>query len=185
MYAESTLRVIVLWVLFSLGLWKLSAKLNWKYRWMAWIPGLRYGALGQSLHMTREGILCGGVEILIYVLNLMLPYIQTEKISTALNLLVLILIVLLFVYRIRFFVRLMRVFGLKKRWILLWLLSEWLTMLIIGFGKKYQPKRLPGSGKTTLVNAMIGYEKAEAKVTLNGADIYRDYGQMKYRFCLD
>ena len=249
MYAESTLRVIVLWVLFSLGLWKLSAKLNWKYRWMAWIPGLRYGALGQSLHMTREGILCGGVEILIYVLKLMLPYIQTEKISTALNLLALILNVLLFVYRIRFFVRLMRVFGLKKRWILLWLLSEWLTMLIIGFGKKYQPKRLPGSeeweagtapaeiagaegvhslaasesglsvdlyertardfwkkryllkdisldipngslvlllggsgsGKTTLVNAMIGYEKAEAKVTLNGADIYRDYGQMKYR----
>ena len=38
-----------------------------------------------------------------------------------------------------------------------------------------------GSGKTTLVNAIIGYEKANAKVTLNGADIYRDYNQMKYR----
>ena len=38
-----------------------------------------------------------------------------------------------------------------------------------------------GSGKTTLVNAIIGYEKADADVTLNGADIYRDYSSMKYK----
>ena len=38
-----------------------------------------------------------------------------------------------------------------------------------------------GSGKTTLVNAIIGYEKAKARMTLNGADIYRDYKRMKYR----
>ena len=38
-----------------------------------------------------------------------------------------------------------------------------------------------GSGKTTLVNAIIGYEKADATVILNGHDVYREYGQMKYR----
>lgn len=250
-YLSSQLRTVVLWALFSLGLWKLLGKMNWKHRWMAWVPGLRYMALGSSLDMAREGILCGVVEILVDIINLVVSnnIIQSENISVAMSLAVLILIVLIFVYRIRFFVRLIRVFGLKTRWILLWLIAEWLPVLILGFGKKYRPKDLPaqeeweagtspaeiagaegihsltasetglsvdlyertakdflkkryllkdisldipngslvmllggsGSGKTTLVNAMIGYEKANAKVTLNGADIYRDYNQMKYR----
>ena len=38
-----------------------------------------------------------------------------------------------------------------------------------------------GAGKTTLVNAIIGYEKAKARMTLNGADIYKDYAHMKYK----
>ena len=248
-YLSSQLRTVVLWALFSLGLWKLLGKMNWKHRWMAWIPGLRYFALGHSLRMTGEGIYCGVVEVLISLTDVIFSNIQNENVSIAISLAELILIVLLLVYRIRFFVRLIRVFRLKKRWILLWLIAEWLPILILGFGKKYQPAELPrseeweagtvpaeisgiegihslspsdtglnldlyertvndflkkryllkdisldipngslvmllggsGSGKTTLVNAMIGYEKANAKVTLNGADIYRDYNQMKYR----
>ncbi len=38
-----------------------------------------------------------------------------------------------------------------------------------------------GSGKTTFVNAVTGYEKADADIVLNGADLYRNYDQMKYR----
>ena len=38
-----------------------------------------------------------------------------------------------------------------------------------------------GSGKTTFVNAVTGYEKADATALLNGKDIYKDYGEMKYR----
>lgn len=38
-----------------------------------------------------------------------------------------------------------------------------------------------GAGKTTLVNAINGYEKADADVWLNGRSIYDDYDQMKYR----
>ena len=38
-----------------------------------------------------------------------------------------------------------------------------------------------GSGKTTFVNAITGYEKASAKMILNGEDIYKNYDQMKYR----
>ena len=41
-----------------------------------------------------------------------------------------------------------------------------------------------GSGKTTFINAVIGYEKADARVLLNGADIYKDYDQVKYRIGL-
>ena len=38
-----------------------------------------------------------------------------------------------------------------------------------------------GSGKTTLVNAINGYEKADAKILLNGVNVYENYEQMKYR----
>ena len=37
-----------------------------------------------------------------------------------------------------------------------------------------------GAGKTTFVNAVNGYEKADASVTLNGKDMYRDYKRMLY-----
>lgn len=37
-----------------------------------------------------------------------------------------------------------------------------------------------GSGKTTLVNAVTGYEKANAKITLNGVDVYKHFNSMKY-----
>ena len=37
-----------------------------------------------------------------------------------------------------------------------------------------------GAGKTTFLNAVNGYEKADAKVTLNGNDMYSDYKKMKY-----
>ena len=38
-----------------------------------------------------------------------------------------------------------------------------------------------GAGKTTYLNAVNGYEKAKAKVILNGNDIYRQYKKMQYQ----
>ena len=37
-----------------------------------------------------------------------------------------------------------------------------------------------GSGKTVFLNAVSGYEKANARILLNGTDIYRNYSQVKY-----
>ena len=37
-----------------------------------------------------------------------------------------------------------------------------------------------GAGKTTLVNAINGYEKADAEITLNGRNMYKQYKNMKY-----
>ena len=38
-----------------------------------------------------------------------------------------------------------------------------------------------GAGKTTFLNAVNGYEKAKAKVLLNGKDVYSDYKKMQYQ----
>ena len=37
-----------------------------------------------------------------------------------------------------------------------------------------------GAGKTTYLNAVTGYEKADAKISLDGRDVYTDYASMKY-----
>ncbi len=37
-----------------------------------------------------------------------------------------------------------------------------------------------GAGKTTFVNAVTGYEKADAKILLKGQDVYKDYSKMMY-----
>ena len=37
-----------------------------------------------------------------------------------------------------------------------------------------------GAGKTTFFNAITGYEKADATITLNGTDIYKHFDKMKY-----
>lgn len=38
-----------------------------------------------------------------------------------------------------------------------------------------------GAGKTTFLNAVNGYEKAKAKVLLNGKDVYSEYKKMQYQ----
>ena len=37
-----------------------------------------------------------------------------------------------------------------------------------------------GAGRTTFINAVTGNEKAKAVVTLNGKDVYKDYGEVQY-----
>ena len=37
-----------------------------------------------------------------------------------------------------------------------------------------------GAGKTTFVNAITGYEKAKATISLNGNDVYKEFDAMKY-----
>lgn len=37
-----------------------------------------------------------------------------------------------------------------------------------------------GAGKTTFINAVTGYEKANAKITLNGNDVYKDFEKVIY-----
>ena len=240
------------WFLFSLGLWKVLGKLHWNKRWMAWIPGLRYITLSAALDTLRDGIVAGVLEVVFFILEILTQiYRSDERAAQILSVAFLILLIFLYIYRIRIFLRLAAVFGRSKAWVLLWIVTEWLTLMIFGYGKKFQPleeftfteeweagtqpaqidglngdarkrsapreglsvdlrertvrdlgkKRyllkdidldIPngslvlllggsGSGKTTLVNAIIGYEKADAKVYLNGADVYEDYEHIKYR----
>ena len=238
--------------------------------WEAFIPGARYAALGESVGMPEEGAYSSILDILMLALSAAVNIVEGQA-GLIINLALLIVIVLFYIYRIRFGLRLIEAFGLKTRWIILWIAAESLTMLIIGFGKRYQVRKdfdpeeewkagtkpaeiagtatgqggasdgnsapgvsehgegqaeavpagheglqidlkertirdhgkkryllkdihlaIPnkslvmllggsGAGKTVFLNAMIGYEKADAKVYLNGSDVYENYDSVKYR----
>ena len=244
-------RLIFTWFLMSLGLWKLSEKMNWEKRWMAWVPGLRYYALADSMEMRTEGIGCGILEILYYLMMISPAAFDDHRQLVVEALISLSVVIALYVYRIRIFMRLILLFDLKRRWLILWLLAEWVTLLFLGFDKRYQPHpevsfqtgweagmepaqitgvsdamnaatasrkglsvhlrertarelgkkkyllkdiamNIPngslvlllggsGAGKTTFMNAVIGYEKADADIYLNGTNVYKQYNKMKYR----
>ena len=237
--------LILQWILFSLGLSGVLKKLQRKHRWTAWIPGVRYATFGIALERPFEGIMLCALEFLTFAACLY-PEPQEDRMKLLRTLILLILCLTLFIYRIRLFLRLIDVYRVKTRWVLLWVFAESLTMLIFGFSKKLQPKlpetrsvqvrqinatgvrkashreraktglsvclrertvkdfgkkrtllkdidvEIPngslvmllggsGAGKTTFVNAVIGYEKADATVLLNGANVYEEYQKLKYR----
>ena len=248
--------VVLTWALFSYGLMRVLKKLSAKLKpvtriWWAWIPGLRYAAFGDAVELEWDGAICGVLEAVSFVMSFFVPESIEESAGVVISLIQLILIVIFFIYRIRLFLQLTTVFGVRKSWVLLWLVMEWLAMLILGVGKRYQPRgdvklteeweaglapaAIPGvgeamhghvmcpeglsidlrertvrelnrkryllkdisldipngsmvlllggsgSGKTTFVNAVIGYEQADATIWLNGSDVYKDYDRMKYR----
>jgi len=240
------------WLLFSLALYGLAKKLNWNEKWSVWVPGLRFVVFADAVNLNQDGSFCATTDILYIagtIVDIVAPGIGRAVVAVAL--ISLILYVFFYMSRIRIFVRYISLFGLRKRWIVLWLLSNWIPIMIIGFGKKYQPRtdirfeeaweagtkpadipaaqkkdkdweaageglsinlkektvkdhrkkryllkdialNIPnkslvmllggsGAGKTTFINAVIGYEKADATVLLNGSDVYKHYNSVKYR----
>ncbi len=61
------IRPFIAWLLLSIGMWKLAHKMDWKKKWMAWVPGLRYLGLADDLEMHADGINCAILEILYYM----------------------------------------------------------------------------------------------------------------------
>ena len=195
-----------------------------------------------------------GVMDLLFVISVVTDYAVKEKeaIGTLASLVHLVMYVFLFIYRLRIYMQILKLFGLSKKWVILWLVANWLPLMIIGLGSKYQPQRerlmegdaegpgadghaaqgpiplnvsvpetseglsihlkervvtdfgkehrllkdvamnIPpkslvlllggsGAGKTTLINAVIGYEQADAKILLNGVDVYEDYDSVKHK----
>ena len=136
---EAFLRWIFDWILFSIALSGIAKKLGWKEKWRAWVPGLRFFTLGKTIRLEKEGLFCGIIDLL-YIVTYFLGFSFTEeKIDIALALLQLVLFLFLFSYQIRIFLRILVLFEQRRSWIFLWLIANWLPLLIFGFGKKYQP----------------------------------------------
>lgn len=129
------------WILFSVGLRVVEKKLGCEKPWMAWIPGLRFISLGRAVKMNAEGIFCGILDLLYIAISVAMSVVNNPDANVIITLVSLVVFVFLFIYRIRLFLQLIKVFGLKKRWIILFLAASWLAMMIIGFGKIFQPQK--------------------------------------------
>ncbi len=95
--------------------------------------------LGQSVELGREGMYCGILDLLFVMAGIFRFEAGEGQFGILAALLHLILFLFLFIYRIRIFLQILKLFGLGKQWLILWLLVDWLPLLILGIGKKYQP----------------------------------------------
>ena len=154
-------RPVLFWLLLSLGFWLIAGKLNWKRRWMAWVPGLQYAALGQSLDMTFEGVVCCVVSLALNLNTVVRFSGVSESVQTGLALATVVLAVFLLIFRIRLYLRLLAVFELRTRWLLFWFFFDWAALIAIGGSKLYQPRRL---------RFTEDWEAGTAPAAISGAD---------------
>ena len=129
------------WLLLSLAMFVISDELGWQKKWKAWVPGLRFYSLGSSVGMNREGRYCGIIDVLYLIAAIVRIVLRRGQLSVFTALIHLVLFVIFFLYSIRIFMQILKLFGLSKKWIILWLVANWLPLFILGVGNKYQPKK--------------------------------------------
>lgn len=233
-YIEMAIKAIML----TVALWKLFPKCKVP-RYYAFIPYYRYYKLSQCADREEDGRSVFFYEILTTIFTVILEVSKAKEshFSLIISLIVMVCGVTSLVYMIRVFFGLCNVFGMRKRWVVLWLIQEWIPIMVMGCSKKYQstlevrdtaaslyktktevlPEGLnidiksrtagtllhrrtllrdihlsiepgnmvlllggSGAGKSTFVNAITGYEKADAHITLKEKDVYKTYDEVKY-----
>jgi len=238
------------WILYVIGLWKVLQKSGQK-GWHSVPPALRDYKLAYVAGREADGRVLMILDILeiIYLalLSLVVDFVsilsEESVISISLDIATYAAYFMQWVYRIRIFIGLIEVYGLKKRWLILFLIpvTRWIPMMLLGFSSKYKPQFTEedlheaalrtysekdavvmekgltvnlkkrdvtelfqkktllrdihlyiqpghmvlllggsGAGKTTFLNAVNGYEKADANIVLNGTDVYKQYKSMQY-----
>ena len=140
---------VILMALYLAGMWGLLVKSGLK-GWWALIPGARDYQLSRCAGREPEGRIYSMAGVGMILLNLTMtfvqPRVQNAETAGSLELILLILMFMLamvrFFYGIRVWRGLIEVYGVRKRWMWLWLLSytRWIPALLWGFNKKYQPE---------------------------------------------
>ena len=133
-------------ILSYVGFWKMFEKSGLK-GWMALVPCLREYQMGRCAGREPEGrvyAVCTFLARMIAVLGVAPALLLTRSMdqNTALVLIDIFTVslgIMTIVYMIRIYSGLIEVYGVKKRWMWLWILAEWLVSLLWGFKDKYQP----------------------------------------------
>ncbi len=141
--------VIVMGILSMAGLWKMLEKSGLK-GWWALIPVARDYQLARCAGRESEGRVLAVFSFLSTILTVfgvalfygLIRGGMPEETATVLQaLLAFTLMLPTFVYTIRVYSGLIEVYGVRKRWMWLWILPylDFLPPVIWGFNKKYQP----------------------------------------------
>ncbi len=135
---------IVTGVLYLVGMWGIFRKCGLK-PYQALIPCLNDVRMGEAAGMEKEGRVAAflkGILILLEIIALF-PAAEGQTLWGHLYSFCMFLQILdgliLLIYQIRIFLGLIEVFDRKRRWIILWILLEWIPALCWGWMKKYQP----------------------------------------------
>lgn len=240
-FGGTALSRIITQGLYFIGLWKIFEKSDVK-GWWALIPWFREYKLGKCAGKEPEGRALAILSFLDSVFSIVAMMIPEGNVMLMLNVFLIMNWIIHVIYSIQVYNGLIDVYGVRQRWLWLWILVKCIPALIWGFSKKYQPawkagefrdnavshvkggniadigegltinlqdrtvmdgifkkKQLlkdihmnikpgrlvmllggSGAGKTTYVNAINGYEKANATVFLNGRNVYKEYSKMQF-----
>ena len=234
-YAAVTRLIVIM------GMWNIFLKFG-KKGWWSLVPFVKFYQLGDCLGRQKEGFMMMILRAAADIIDTVQLFLDPT--STAADVLYyseIVLSIPFFIFSIRMYLALTEAFGKRRRWIVIWLLFEWLAYAIFGFNRNFRPdekylkngegntselsgvnllsdgsglsinlrKRTvnnffkkftllrdihmtvptghmvlllggSGAGKTTFLNAVTGYEQADADILLGKYNIYKDYNRMKY-----
>ena len=134
----------VLSVVYFFGLYGLFRKCGIR-SWHAFVPCLREASLGEAAGREKEGRVLAasrGIIILSSLVTAFVPMNDPElagRVFGFISIVTTVVNLVIIIYSIRIYVGLIEVFDRKKRWVVLWVLAEWLPACLWGWMKEYQP----------------------------------------------
>ncbi len=171
----------VLGALYRVGVWGILQKSGVK-GWWSLVPGARDYMLARCAGRETEGRVYSLTDVGDIALSLFSMFAVINHRSEGLLIAILVLEVTLqlvrFIYGIRVFRGLIEVYGLKRRWIWLCLISytRWIPALLWGWHKKFQPEwqvediraemaRLASSGSASVMDEGLSVNLKDRTVT--------------------
>ena len=128
-------------ILYLIGLWKMFPKSGIK-NWWAFVPVARKYMLARCAGREPEGRTYAVIEALSVIVSLAAVLTDYSRADLFLGIVAIAVFIANLIYEIRVFSGLIEVYGVRRRWMLLWLLGlNWVPALIWGFSGKYQPRR--------------------------------------------
>ena len=130
--------------LFLVGLWKMFEKSGVKGWWVL-LPGAREYQLARCAGRESEGPVFSLASFGIVLLEVIVAFLAGDELEiSTLHLMLLICIMILmliaFIYSVRVYSGLCEVYGVRKRWIFLWVLPlDFIPALLWGFKAEFQP----------------------------------------------
>ena len=130
--------------LFLVGLWKMFEKSGVKGWWVL-LPGAREYQLARCAGRESEGPVFSLASFGIVLLEVIVAFLAGDELEiSTLHLMLLISIMILmliaFIYSVRVYSGLCEVYGVRKRWIFLWVLPlDYIPALLWGSKAKFQP----------------------------------------------
>ena len=130
--------------LFLVGLWKMFEKSGIKGWWVL-LPGAREYQLARCAGRESEGPVFSLASFGIVLLEVIVAFLAGDELEiSTLHLMLLISIMILmliaFIYSVRVYSGLCEVYGVRKRWIFLWVLPlDFIPALLWGFKAEFQP----------------------------------------------
>ena len=147
-------------LLMLFGMWGIFRKCGMK-PFHALIPCLREIGIGKAAGMEKEGRITAflqGAMILFSIIGFFVS--ENEGQEGALYSMFVFLQIftglILTIYQIRLYLGLIEVFNRKRRWIILWVIADWLAALLWGWMKEYQPLWKADEMKVSAANYFSG-----------------------------